>query len=86
METETSIIIPNHLQGNCGRNLHWDYYKVDVKLKSGEIVNDLSVHATKVIVPVAGESKSKYNFQSEDIDNIRPATLISRLKTSVFGW
>jgi len=86
MEPEISINIPSHLQGKCGRNLHWDYYKVDVKLKSGEIINNLSVHSAKAFVPFSGESNSKYNFQSADIDNVRPATLTSRLKTFVFGW
>ena len=86
METDISIEIPNHLQSKCGRNLHWDFYRVDVKLKGNRVIHNLSVHSAKAFVPVSGESNAKYNFTTREIRNIRPASLVSRVKTYLLGW
>jgi len=86
VKSDIAINIPKHLQEKCGENLHWDLYRVDAKLKCGKIIRNLSVHSAKAFVPTSGESHCKYNFQSEDIESIRPATLAVRLKTFLFGW
>ena len=86
MNPDISISIPSHLLKRCGRNLHWDFYRVDVRLKSGKVIRGLSVHSAKAFVPASGEDGGKYDFESSDIENIRPATFVSRLKTLLCGW
>ncbi|KNA47886.1 hypothetical protein A5A_023667 [Vibrio cholerae MZO-2] len=80
------IEIPDELRSKCGSNLHWDLYKVDVRLRSGVILYDLSVRDKVAFEPTVDEAPDKYNFQSSDIVNIRPATVPSRIKTLFFGW
>jgi len=80
------IHIPEHLKSKCGSNLHWDLYKVDVKLISGEIRYGLSVRERAVFEPTSGEDPKQYNFQDSDIAGIRPATVISRIRTCLRGW
>lgn len=86
MSKDISIPIPSNLQHKCGRNLHWDFYQVDVKLKNGKVIRNLSVHSAVAFVPIHCEDGSKYNFLSSDIEDIRPVTLFSRVKTFLYGW
>ncbi len=81
-----SIEIPKHLRRKCGRNLHWDLYRVDVKLKNGKVIHNLSVNSSIAFVPVTGENVEKYSFKSGDVLNVRPASAFSRLKTLLLGW
>ncbi|NOI73960.1 hypothetical protein F0246_26615 [Vibrio owensii] len=80
------IEIPDELRSKCGSNLHWDLYKVDVRLRSGVILYNLSVRDEVALEPTADESSEKYNFQSSDIVSIRPATIPSRIQTLFSGW
>jgi hypothetical protein len=86
MSSKVSIPIPSHLQHKCGRCLHWDFYQADVKLKSGKIIRNLSVREAVAFVPIQGEDSGKYYFKTADIENVRPATLFSRIKTFFNGW
>ncbi|EGQ8287407.1 hypothetical protein BBL81_06320 [Vibrio parahaemolyticus] len=80
------IEIPDELRSKCGSNLHWDLYKVDVRLRSGVVLYNLSVRDKVAFEPTVDESPDKYNFQSSDIVSIRPATIPSRIQTLFFGW
>jgi hypothetical protein len=39
-----------------------------------------------VFEPTVGEPLEQYNFRSLDVVSIRPATLLSRIKTIFYGW
>jgi len=80
------IEVPDELKSKCGSNLHWGLYKVDVKVRSGAILYNLSVRDKAVFEPTVGEPLERYNFRSLDVVSIRPATLLSRIKTIFYGW
>ena len=86
MPMDVSIDIPEELRSKCGPNLHWDFYQVDVLLKNGTVIKNLSVRSSSVITPINGEAGDKYNFCSKEISNIRPAKLLARLQSLLFGW
>jgi len=85
-EQKVEILIPEHLRHKCGKNLHWDYYEIDVKLRNGTIRNRMSVHSACAIMPTNNEPNDRYDFNSCDIEDIRPSTLIARLRTLFNGW